>query len=93
MRGARIAGCTAPHLLSAATHHTPVVLAQREIPGKTNEIPMVTTLLDDLRTAGHDPSRMIFTLDALHTQHATARLLHEAGAGHVMSRPAPSTWP
>jgi len=85
VRGARIAGCTAPHLLSAATHHTPVVLAQREIPGKTNEIPMVKTLLSDLRAAGHDPSRMIFTLDALHTQHATARLLHEAGAGYVMT--------
>lgn len=85
VRGARVGDLAAPHLLSAATHHTPVVLAQREIPGKTNEIPMVTTLLDDLRTAGHDPSRMVFTLDALHTQHATARLLHGADAGYVMT--------
>jgi hypothetical protein len=28
---------------------------------------------------------MVFTLDALHTQHATARLLHGAGAGYVMT--------
>jgi hypothetical protein len=85
VRGARVVARPAPHLLSAATHHTPVVLAQRQIPGKTNEIPMVTTLLDDLRAAGHDPSRMVFTLDALHTPHATARLLHEAGAGYVLT--------
>ena len=85
VRGARVAGRPAPHLLSAATHHTPVVLAQRQIPGKTNEIPMVATLLDDLRAAGHDPSRMVFTLDALYTQRATASLLHEAGSGYVLT--------
>ena len=85
VRGARVGQRPAPHLLAAATHHRPVVLAQRQIPGKTNEIPMVAALLDDLRAAGHDPARMILTLDALHTQHATARLLHTAGAGYVMT--------
>jgi len=39
----------------------PVVLAQREVPGKTNEIPMAATLLQDLPTAGHDPASMVFT--------------------------------
>ena len=81
VRGAPDAGGRAPHLLAAATHQVPVVLAQREVPGKTNEIPMVATLLQDLRTAGHDPASMVFTADALHTQHATAALLHDAGAG------------
>jgi predicted transposase YbfD/YdcC len=85
VRGARNAGERAPHLLAAATHHCPVVLTQRQIPSKTNEIPMVAKILDDLRAAGHDPATMTFTLDALHTQHATATLLHRAGAGYVMT--------
>ena len=85
VRGARDGDRRAPHLLAAATHQVPVVLAQREVPGKTNEIPMVATLLGDLRTAGHDPASMVFTADALHTQHATAALLHGAGAGYVMT--------
>jgi hypothetical protein len=85
VRGARVAGQATPHLLSAATHDRALVLAQRQIPGKTNEIPMVAALLDDLRAAGHDLAQMVFTLDALHTQHATADLLDSAGAGYVMT--------
>jgi len=85
VRGAKSPGKVTPHLLSAATHEVPVVLAQRQIPDKTNEIPCVATLLDDLRAAGHDLTRLTFTLDALHTQHATATLLHDAGAGYVMT--------
>ena len=85
VRGARIRGQATPHLLSAATHDRSLVLAQRQIPGKTNEIPMVAALLDDLRAAGHDIATMVFTLDALHTQHSTADLLEGAGAGYVMT--------
>ena len=85
VRGARVQGQVTPHLLSAATHDSSLVLAQRQIPGKTNEIPMVAVLLDDLTAAGHDLATMVFTLDALHTQHATARLLDSAGAGYVMT--------
>jgi len=89
LRGARTAERTAPHLLAAATHPTrqvrPMVLAQRQIPAKTNEIPQVSALLSDLRGAGHNPARMVFTLDALHTQHTTAALLHGAGAGYLMT--------
>ena len=85
VRGARVDGQATPHLLSAATHDRSLVLAQRQIPGKTNEIPMVEALLDDLTGAGHDVATMVFTLDALHTQHATASLLDRAGAGYVMT--------
>jgi len=85
VRGARVAGQATPHLLSAATHDRSLVLAQRQIPAKTNEIPMVAALLDDLRAAGHDIATMVFTLDALHTQHSTASLLDSAGAGYVMT--------
>lgn len=85
VRGARSDGGIAPHLLAAATHDRSMVLAQRRVPDKTNEIPLVAALVDDLRAAGHDPAGMVFTLDALHTQHATAALLHGAGAGYVMT--------
>ena len=85
VRGARTADTPAPHLLAAATHAQPVVLAQRQIPDKTNEIPLVPALLEDLRAAGHDLAAMTFTLDALHTQHTTATLLHSCGAGYVMT--------
>jgi predicted transposase YbfD/YdcC len=46
---------------------------------------MLARLLEDLRGAGHNPAGMVFTLDALHTQHSTAALLHAAGAGYVMT--------
>lgn len=85
VRGARVAGQATPHLLSAATHDRSLVLAQRQIPGKTNEIPMAAVLLDDLAAAGHDVATMVFTLDALHTQHSTASLLESVGAGFVMT--------
>ncbi len=89
VRGARAAGQVAPHLLAACTHATPelapVVLGQRQIPDKTNEIPMVAVLIEDLRAAGHDPAGMVFTADALHTQHRTAELFHTAGAGYALT--------
>jgi len=89
VRGARDGDRPAPHLLAACTHPSDrvpaVVLAQRQIPGKTNEIPMVPALVDDLRAAGHDPATMVFTLDALHTQHRTATLLDTAGAGYLLT--------
>jgi len=89
VRGARQDDRPAPHLLAACTHATeaarPVVLAQRQIPGKTNEIPMVAALIQDLRVAGHDPATMVFTLDALHTEHRTAELFQNAGAGYVLT--------
>jgi len=89
VRGARTGDRPAPHLLAACTHPSDrvpaVVLAQRQIPGKTNEIPMVAALVDDLRAAGHDPATMVFTADALHTQHRTAELFQNAGAGYVLT--------
>ena len=63
------------HLLSAISHDTGVVLAQREIAAKTNEIPELAPLL-----AGLDLSGVVVTADALHTQRATARHLVSAGA-------------
>jgi len=92
VRGARTGDQAAPHLLAACTHATrglaPVVLAQRQIPGKTNEIPMVAALLQDLRAAGHDPATMVFTADAL------CRRRHKASYEDVRVMPmcCPGPW-
>ena len=69
------------HLLSAISHDTGVVLAQREIAAKTNEIPELAPLL-----AGLDLSGVVVTADALHTQRATARhLVSDRGAHYVLT--------
>lgn len=78
VRGAVDAEGNQTHLLAAMTHHQGLVIAQTEVDGKTNEIPMLPTLLDGLDIAG-----VIITADALHTQRATARYLHQRGAEFV----------
>lgn len=78
VRGAVDAEGNQTHLLAAMTHHQGFVIAQTEVDGKTNEIPMLPTLLDGLDIAG-----VVITADALHTQRATARYLHDRGADFV----------
>jgi len=69
------------HLLSAVSHDTAVVLAQREIAAKTNEIPELAPLLADLDLTG-----VVVTADALHTQRETARhLVADRGADYVLT--------
>jgi hypothetical protein len=68
------------HLLSAISHDTAVVLAQREIAAKTYEIPQLAPLLADL-----DLADVVVTADALHTQRETARhLVDDRGAHHCL---------
>lgn len=74
--GAKVPWASHPHLLPAPTTSRSSWPSGRS-EDKTNEIPCVTTLLDDMRQAGHEISQMVFTL---HTQHATATL---PGAGWV----------
>jgi predicted transposase YbfD/YdcC len=78
VRGAVDAEGNQTHLLAAMTHHQGLVIAQTEVDGKTNEIPMLPTLLDGLNIAD-----AVITADALHTQRATARYLHDRGAEFV----------
>lgn len=78
VRGAIDAEGNQAHLLAAMTHHQGLVIAQTEVDGKTNEIPMLPTLLDELDIAG-----AVITADALHTQRSTARYLHDRGAEFV----------
>ena len=69
------------HLLAAIVHKTAVVVAQREIPAKTNEIPEATTLLDSLDLEGK-----VVTADAMHAQTKLARyLVEERNANYVFT--------
>jgi len=67
IRGARRHG-ERVHLLSATTHGAKgVVIGQVAVGEKTNEIPMVPVLLDQVG----DIKDLVITLDALHCQRAT----------------------
>ena len=53
----------AVQILSAFVSDSQIILAHEEIADKTNEIPMVQTLMKELGLSGY-----IFTFDALHCQ-------------------------
>lgn len=67
------------HLLSLVRHGSGDTLAQGEVGEKTNEIPGVTALL-----AGRDLRGTVLTLDALHTQRATAERILDQGGDYLM---------
>jgi predicted transposase YbfD/YdcC len=70
LRGARRMGAAAAHLVSVFAHHARLVLGQLAVSEKSNEIPCVRKLL---RTFGK--ARLLVTIDAMHTQVATAKLI------------------
>jgi len=72
LRGARGPAGQAVHLLSAVLHGQGLVVAQREVSGKSNEIPEAPALLAPLDLEGS-----VVTADALHTQKALARFVVE----------------
>jgi predicted transposase YbfD/YdcC len=72
VRGAAAGRGAAPFLLSAAAGG--VVIAEREIGAKTNEIPVIGPMLADLSTRFPLAGRVI-TADALHTQRKLADLI------------------
>jgi predicted transposase YbfD/YdcC len=57
-------------LVAAITHHSGIVLGQRQVPDKRGETTVIADLLTGLPVAG-----MLLTLDALHTTKKTARLI------------------
>lgn len=67
------------HLLSMVQHGSGATLAQREVGEKSNEIPVVPELL-----AGRDLRGAVVTLDALHTQRATAQRIIGQGGDYLM---------
>jgi len=77
-RGARTDTAKAPHLLAAVTHGG-VVLAQRQIADKSNEITAFIPLLQPLDLTG-----FVVTADAMQTQRANARFLREQKDAHFI---------
>jgi hypothetical protein len=82
-----------PYLLAAATHGSGLVLAERLIGPKTNEVPEFAPLLRDLNEyfplAGY-----VITADAGHTVRAHARLICELGAhfAFTVKQNTPRLW-
>ncbi|MDA8144950.1 MAG: ISAs1 family transposase [Thermaerobacter sp.] len=73
-------GQTAVHLLAALLHGSGLVVAQKDVGEKTNEIPTLRKLLDPMDLHGR-----VVTADALHTQLNTARyLVEQKGANYVL---------
>ena len=70
LRGARLEGGGQVHLLSALTHQEGVVVGQRDVDGKTNEITEFAPLLEQI-----DIENVVITADALHTQREHAKFL------------------
>lgn len=70
---------TAVHMLSAWAHQSGLVLAQRKVDGKSNEITAVPELLRRL-----DISGCIVSMDAMHCQKETARQIVEQGGDYVL---------
>ena len=74
LRGSRMDEAPGLHLLSAFSHQLEIVLAQRAVGDKTNEIPEIRALLERLTLEG-----MLVTVDAMHTQRETAALIAQKG--------------
>jgi predicted transposase YbfD/YdcC len=77
-RGARTDQDSAPHLPAAVTH-CGVVLAQRQVADKSNEITAFIPLLSPLDLTG-----MVITSDAMQTQRANARFLRQDKNAHFI---------
>jgi predicted transposase YbfD/YdcC len=73
-------GVRALHLLHAFATDVGLCIGQVAVDGKSNEITALPELLKLLDLRGRD-----VTMDAMHTQRASAKLLHEAGAHYVMA--------
>jgi predicted transposase YbfD/YdcC len=78
-RGARCLDGRAGHLFAALDQVSGVVLGQRSVDPKTNEINAFGPLLDRL-----DITDSIITADALHTQRAHADYLRGRGAHYIL---------
>ncbi|MFK4548295.1 putative transposase YbfD/YdcC [Streptomyces tendae] len=77
VRGARRTDGTQAHLLAAMTD-AGLVIAQREVDGKTNEITVFRPMLAELELTD-----TVVTFDALHSQVAHARFLVEEKAHYI----------
>ena len=81
VRGAKSRSGKAPHLVAALAHGMGVVLGQVAAQEKSNEIPAVR----DLLKAFADLAGAVITIDAMHTQHDTAKAIIGRQADYVMT--------
>jgi predicted transposase YbfD/YdcC len=81
VRGAKDKTGKAPHLVAALAHGIGAVLGQVAVDAKSNEIPAVRELLK----AFADLAVAVITIDALHTQHDTAKAVLARQADYVMT--------
>ena len=80
MRGARTGDNPAPHLLAALDQASGVVVGQRRVSDKSNEIPALPELLAPL-----DPGGAVVTTDAMRTRRGTAQWIISRGAHHLLT--------
>ncbi len=81
LRGSAADGEPGRHLLAALDHTHGVVLGQVDVAAKTNEIPMLATLLDRVDLTG-----AVVTADAMHAQRGHAEyLVGSRGAHYVLT--------
>lgn len=83
LRSAKNGNGTKTHLMAATTHHSGLVLGQVDVHAKSNEIPHLPGLLE-LLARHYDLTGRVITLDALHTQRNTAKLITETHQGHYV---------
>ena len=76
----RGAGLRTLHLVSAWAHRSGIVLGQRKVDDKSNEITAIPQLLEDLYVAGS-----IVTLDAMGTQTKIAQKIVDKHADYVLA--------
>jgi predicted transposase YbfD/YdcC len=62
------------HLVAAFTNREGAVVAQQQVADKSNEIPAARAVLEELDLTG-----VTVTMDAMHTQAATAEAVVEKG--------------
>ena len=81
VRGAKNKNGKAPHLVAALAHGIGAVLGQVAVDEKSNEIPAVRELLK----AFTDLAGAVITIDAMHTQTDTAKVILARRADYVMT--------
>ena len=81
VRGAKDKDGKAPHLVAALAHGIGAVIGQVAVTAKSNEIPAVRELLK----AFTDLTGAVITMDALNTQHDTAKAVLARQADYVMT--------
>jgi predicted transposase YbfD/YdcC len=78
VRGARGPAGNPVHLIAGLCHRTGAVIGQMSVGAKTNEVPVLTTMLDRLQIGG-----VLVLADAMHTVKSTAEYIIGRG-GHYL---------